>query len=74
MILTCNVNVTFCRSQSYDFTGLKPSGDKEFIVFFHVLIPKNVWGLVGDQLSVHLRFGHDKMGKWNDVGEFNLIQ
>lgn len=72
-IITADV---FYRSQAkVDLSGILPSAQKEFHVIFHVIVPKDAWGFDANKLHMHLRFNHDRLGKWNgNIGEFVAVR
>jgi hypothetical protein len=52
--------------------GLKASPKKSVKLTFHVLVPKTCWEW-DSKTSMHIRFGHLKLGPWTDCGTFEEI-
>lgn len=58
-----------CRSLS----GIHETADRAVAVTFNVIVPLNFW-LWDNRSKIFLRFGDDRLGKWNDVGQFQLYK
>lgn len=56
-----------------NFSGLEAPPEKSFQLTFHVMIPKTYWEW-DSKSSVHIRFGHPKLGEWSDCGNFQEIR
>lgn len=54
-----------CRS------GLEASMDHAVTITFHVIIPKLYWEWDSNS-RVCIRFGHERLGNWNDCGDFKV--
>ena len=44
--------------------ALNPTDDRAIAVQFNAVLPLQAWEWKDDCSSVHLRFGHEKLGNW----------
>ena len=53
-------------------TGIHDSNEHSVTITFNVIVPLNYW-VWEKNSTIHLHFGHEKLGKWKtDIGDFNI--
>ena len=55
------------------FDGLKANPKKSVKLTFHILCPRAYWEWDSTS-AMYIRFGHQKLGSWNDCGSFQEVR
>jgi hypothetical protein len=54
--------------------GLEVTGRTAMRMIFHAIVPLECWEWNYQNSSMHIRFGNEKLGNWEDLGQFHIIK